>query len=113
MQLFLYLFAFQLTTLSLWPSCLAIMHTKGKAALYIESAFLLLHCYSLYTFFWSPDFHELRRGHNDCLCFTEVVVWTQLLSVFYRRLAVMDYISTGMGYCFSALPVSLMALCLR
>ena len=37
-----------------------------------------------FIFFLSPDFHELWRGHNGCLSFTEVVVWPQRLSVSYR-----------------------------
>ena len=60
--------------------------------------------------FLSLNFHELWRGHNDSLCFTEVVASPQLLSVFYRSLVAMGYVSTGMGDRHSALLVSLMAL---
>ena len=38
---------------------------------------------------------------------------TATMTVFYRSKAAMGYISTVMGYRFSALLVSLMALCLR
>ena len=37
-------------------------------------------------FFQSPNYHELWCGHNDCLCFTEVLTWPQLLSVIYKGL---------------------------
>ena len=52
-------------------------------------------------------------GMATTTVFTEVVAWLQLLSVFYRSSVAMGYISTGMGYRFNVLFVSLMGLCLH